>query len=50
MNTRNNITETRNVTPQWKGETGGNLGEHKVTVVPFTTDTLKAMMDKYELS
>jgi len=47
MNTQNNITETRNVTPQWKGENGGNLGEHKVTVVPFTTDTLKAMMDKH---
>ena len=47
MNTQNNITETRNVTPQWKGENGGNLGEHKVMVVPFTTDTLKAMMDKH---
>ena len=47
MNTQNAVTETRNVTPQWKGENGGNLGEHKVTVVPFTTDTLKAMMDKH---
>ena len=47
MNTQNAVTEHRNVTPQWKGERGGNLGEHKVTVVPFTTDTLKAMMDKH---
>ena len=47
MNTQNAVTETRNVTPQWKGENGGNLGEHKVMVVPFTTDTLKAMMDKH---
>ena len=47
MNTQNAVTETRNVTPQWKGENGGNLGEHKVTVVPFTTDTLKTMMDKH---
>ena len=47
MNTQNAVTEQRNVTPQWKGENGGNLGEHKVTVVPFTTDTLKTMMDKH---
>lgn len=47
MTTQNTITEYRNVTPQWKGEKGGNLGEHKVKCMVFDKDRVVELAGKY---
>lgn len=46
----NTVTEIREVTPQWAstlpGKGAGNLGTHKVKVVPFTAESIRAIMEK----